>query len=157
MRVINYYMNEIIEVLISDIHKYFLNCSVFSQMYSCPNYEKKPIDVEVMRILNLEPPKLHSMINKFKDRFIKEATVFKDLTQELYRIFKSIENKGRAIDMVFADMMKEVDVRSLGSLIHWFEENRFLPNVKKVRSEWTRVLKTGEEDFEVIRKQMKQE
>ena len=34
-----------------------------------------------MRILNLEPGKHHSMIHKFKDRFLKEATVFKDLTQ----------------------------------------------------------------------------
>ena len=87
-----------------------------------------------MRLLDLDPPKLNGMINKFKDRFLKEATVFKDLTQELYRIFKSIEDKGKAIDFIFADMMKEFDVKALGSLIHWFEENRFLPNVKKVRT-----------------------
>ena len=144
MRVINYYMNEIIEVLISDIHKYFLNCSFFSQRNTSPNHQKKPVDAEIMRILNLEPCKLHNMIHKYKDRFLKEATVFKDLTQQLYRIFKSIEDKGKAIDLVFADMTKEVELRNLGSLIHWFEENRFLPNVKKVRSEWTRLLKTGE-------------
>lgn len=87
---------------------------------------------------------MNGMINKYKDRFLKEATVFKDLTQELYRIFKSIETKGKAIDFVFADMMKEFDMKSLGSLVHWFEENRFLPNVKKVRTEWTKLLKTGE-------------
>ena len=60
------------------------------------------------------------MIQKFKDRFVKEATVFKDLTQQLYRIFKSIENKGKAIDLIFADMMKEFDPKALGELIHWF-------------------------------------
>ena len=46
------------------------------------------------------------MMNKYRDRFLQEATIFKDLTQELYRIFKSIENKGKAIDYIFADMMK---------------------------------------------------
>jgi predicted DNA-binding protein len=81
MRVVNYYMNEIIEVLISDIHKYFLTCSVFSQQYNSPNQQLKPIDIEVMRLLGLDPSKLHSMIHKFKDRFNKEAEVFKDLTQ----------------------------------------------------------------------------
>ena len=144
MRVVNYYMNEILEVLISDIHKYFLNCSIFSQRYVSPNQEKKNIDLEVMKILNLDPPKMNSMIHKFKDRFLKEATAFKDLTQEYYRIFKSIEEKGKAIDYVFVDMMKELDIKSLGALIHWFEENRFLPNVKKVRTEWTKLLKSGE-------------
>jgi len=59
-----------------------------------------------MRILNLDSSKLNSMMNKYRDRFLQEATIFKDLTQELYRIFKSIENKGKAIDYIFADMMK---------------------------------------------------
>lgn len=96
-----------------------------------------------MRILNLDPQKMNGMISKFKDRFQKEATAFKDLTQQYYRIFKSIEEKGKAIDFVFVDMMKELDAKCLGSLIHWFEENRFLPNVKKVRVEWTKLLKSG--------------
>lgn len=81
MRVVNYYMNEIIEVLISDIHKYFLTSSIFSVRYVSPNQEKKPIDSEVMRLLNLDSSKLNNMINKYKDRFLQEATVFKDLTQ----------------------------------------------------------------------------
>ena len=34
-----------------------------------------------MKILNLDPLKMNSMIHKFKDRFLKEATAFKDLTQ----------------------------------------------------------------------------
>ena len=97
-----------------------------------------------MRILGLQPQKLNTMVGKFKDRFLKEATVFKDLTQELYRIFKSIENKGKAIDLVFGDMMKELEPKALGELIHWFEEYRFMPDVKKVRTEWTKLLKTGE-------------
>lgn len=119
MGVINYYMNEIIEVLISDIHKYFLNCSAFAHGLNARN-PPKAIDNEVMNILNLDVTKLNSMMSKYQDRFQKEATVFKDLTQELYRIFKSIENQGKVIELVFAEMMKELDVKALGSLIVWF-------------------------------------
>ena len=129
--------------MISDIHKYFLTGSVFSQNYISPNQKQRSIDNEVMRIMGLDPSKLNNMMGKFKDRFLKEATVFKDLTQELYRIFKSIEDKGKAIDLVFGDMMKEFDPKALGELIHWFEEYRFMPDVKKVRIEWTKLLKTG--------------
>ena len=80
MRVINYYMNEIIEVLVSDIHKYFLHSSAFAQSFSSHNPPRN-IDQEMMRILNLDLPKLNGMILKFRERFSKEATVFKDLTQ----------------------------------------------------------------------------
>lgn len=103
--VTNYYMNEIIEVIVSDVHKYFLNCSLFSQGFSSRN-PPKSIDEDVMRILNLDVSKLNSMMSKFKGRFHKESTVFKDLTQELYRIFKSIENQGKVIELVFSEMMK---------------------------------------------------
>lgn len=153
MGVTNYYMNEIIEVLVSDIHKYFLNCSAFS--HGSNSHSPKPIDVEVMRLLGLDAPKLGAMISKFKDRFQKETTVFKDLTQELYRIFKSIENQGKVIEVVFAELMKEIEVRALGSMIVWFEESKFCREVKRVRREWTEQLKKGEEEIEVIRKQTK--
>lgn len=156
MHVINYYMNEIIEVLSSDIHKYFINCSILSERYTSPNKERKGIDEEVIRILGMDTAKMQGMMARFQDRFIKEATVFKDLTQELYRTFKSIENKGKAIDIIFSDMMKEIEPRAMGELIHWFEEYRFLPDVKRVRTEWTKLLKTGEEDFEVMRKMKKE-
>ncbi len=78
--VVNYYMNEIIEVLVSDVHKYFLNCSAFSQGFSSHN-PPKSLDEDVMRILNLDVPNINAMISKFKSRFHKETTVFKDLTQ----------------------------------------------------------------------------
>jgi hypothetical protein len=106
-------MNEIIEVLISDIHKYFLTCSPFAQNYA-PNNPPKSIDLDVIRILKLDSAKLSSMVSKFKERFVKETTVFKDLTQELYRIFKSISSQGKVIELVFAEMMKEVDSKALG-------------------------------------------
>lgn len=68
--IINYYMNEIIEVLVSDIHKYFLTCSSFVQTYA-PNNPPKSIDLDVMRILRLDSTKLSSMVSKFKERFVK--------------------------------------------------------------------------------------
>ncbi len=80
MGAINYYMNEIIEVMISDIHKYFLNCSAFLQGVT-PSNPPKSIDNDVMRILRLDLTKLNALMLKFKERFTKEATVFKDLTQ----------------------------------------------------------------------------
>lgn len=42
--VMNYYMNEIIEELISDIHKYFLTNSFFNSGYS-PSIIPKSIDL----------------------------------------------------------------------------------------------------------------
>lgn len=78
--VMNYYMNEIIEDLISDIHKYFLNNSAFSLGFTASN-PPKSIDLEVMRILGLDIAKMSHLIQKYKDRFAKEATVFKNLTQ----------------------------------------------------------------------------
>ena len=85
----NYYMNEIIEELISDIHKYFLTSATFNEGYT-PYNPPKPIDVEVMKILDLDLPKMSHLVCKFRERFNKEASVFKTLTQEFYRVFKSI-------------------------------------------------------------------
>ena len=110
-----------------------------------------------MRILRLDSSKLSSMVAKFKERFVKETTVYKDLAQELYRIFKSIESQGKVREVVFAEMVKEIDPKALGELIVWFEENRFCSQVKRVRREWVDQLKAGEEVIEVIRKQNKQE
>ena len=65
MEIINYYMNEIIEVLVSDIHKYFLTCSPFAQNY-VTNNPPKSIDFDVMTILKLDLIKLGSMVSKYK-------------------------------------------------------------------------------------------
>ena len=102
---INYYMNEIIEDLVSDIHKYFLVSSTFVPNF-VPSNNPKSIDLDVMRILRLDGTKLSSIMVKFKDRFVRETTVFKDLTQELYRIFQSILSQGQVIEVVFAELMK---------------------------------------------------
>jgi hypothetical protein len=117
--VMNYYMNEIIEDLISDIHKYFLTSTGFSNGYT-PYNPPRNIDLEVMKILDLDITKMSHLIQKFKDRFTKEATVFKTLTQDLYRVFKSIENQSRVIELVFIDMIKEIDSRRIAELIIWF-------------------------------------
>jgi len=63
--IINYYMNEIIEVLVSDIHKYFLTSSSFVQK-TPPNSPPKNIDVDVMRILRLDSAKLNTMVSKYR-------------------------------------------------------------------------------------------
>jgi hypothetical protein len=73
-----------------------------------------------MKILDLDITKMSHLIQKFKDRFTKEATVFKTLTQDLYRVFKSIENQSRVIELVFIDMIKEIDSRRIAELIIWF-------------------------------------
>ena len=90
-------MNEIIEVLISDIHKYFLNSSGFISQGISPQKPLKTIDIEVMHILDLDICKVTKMMSQYRQRFTQEATVFKNLTQELYRVFKSIENQGKVI------------------------------------------------------------
>ena len=77
---INYYMNEIIQDLVSDIHKYFLVSSTFVPK-NVPNFSPKSLDLDVMGILRLDPSNLSAIVAKFKDRFTKETTVFKDLTQ----------------------------------------------------------------------------
>ena len=43
-----------------------------------------------MKILDLDLPKMSHLVCKFRERFNKEASVFKTLTQEFYRVFKSI-------------------------------------------------------------------
>lgn len=78
---INYYMNEIIEDLVSDIHKYFLVSSNIGPKNVPCSFSPKPLDLDVMRILRLDPSNLSSIVAKYKDRFTKETTVFKDLTQ----------------------------------------------------------------------------
>ena len=66
---INYYMNEIIEDLVSDIHKYFLvSSSLVSK--NGPHFSR-PLDEDVMRILRLDPINLNAIVAKFKDRFTK--------------------------------------------------------------------------------------
>ena len=75
----NYYMNEIIEDMISDIQKYFLNSSSFSQSFN--SLQLKPIDRDVMRFLDLDVSKITYIMQRYKERFHKESTVYKDLTQ----------------------------------------------------------------------------
>jgi hypothetical protein len=79
MGVINYYMNEIIESLISDIHKYFMNSSAFIRGINSLN--SKNIDQIVMKTLEIDSNKITSMLQKYRERFNKEVTVFKNLTQ----------------------------------------------------------------------------
>ena len=62
-------MNEIIEVLVSDIHKYFLNSSVFT--FNSNPRNPKAIDTDVMRLLGLDASKLSAMLFKYKERFQK--------------------------------------------------------------------------------------
>ena len=100
-------------------------------------------------------PKVTKMMQQYRQRFNQETSVFKSLTQELYRIFKSIENQGKVIELVFKDLMKDLDRKRLGQLILWFEENKFSREMKRVRTEWTSQLKSGEEEHECIRKQTK--
>jgi hypothetical protein len=68
--VMNYYMNEIIEDLISDIHKYFLTSPGFTLGYSSSN-PPRSVDLEVMNILDLDIAKMSHLIQKYKDRFFK--------------------------------------------------------------------------------------
>jgi len=65
----NYYMNEIIEDMISDIQKYFLNSSTFSQSFT--SLQLKPIDIDVMKILDLDITKINYIMSRYKDRFNK--------------------------------------------------------------------------------------
>jgi len=87
--IINYYMNEVIELLISDIQKYFIGSSIFHQGLTASNPPKN-IDLEIMKILDMDIVKRSQILQKYRERFITEASVFKSLTQEFYRIFKSI-------------------------------------------------------------------
>lgn len=68
--VINYYMNEILEVLVSDLHKYFLNSSVFNEGFTAQN-PPKPIDSDVLKILNLDSTRICYFTKKYKERFTK--------------------------------------------------------------------------------------
>ena len=62
--IMNYYMNEIIEDLISDIHKYFLTNSIFS--FGFTPFNPKSIDMEVMRILDIDTVKMTHLIQKYR-------------------------------------------------------------------------------------------
>ena len=62
-------MNEIIEDLISDIHKYFLTNSIFS--FGFTPFNPKSIDMEVMRILDIDTVKMTHLIQKYRERFTK--------------------------------------------------------------------------------------
>jgi hypothetical protein len=62
-------MNEIIEDLVSDIHKYFLVSSSFVPNNG-PSFPKV-LDQDVMHILRLETSKLSAIVAKFKHRFTK--------------------------------------------------------------------------------------
>jgi hypothetical protein len=66
--------------LISDIHKYFLTSSTFSNGFT-PQTIPRNIDLDVMKILEVDIARMAHLTQKFKDRFTKEATVFKNLTQ----------------------------------------------------------------------------
>lgn len=83
--------------------------------------------------------------------------MFKGLTQEFYRIFKSIENQGKVIELVFRDLIREFEGKKIADLIIWFRVNKYSGEVRRMRREWTQQLKTGEEKVESIRKQTKHE
>lgn len=75
---VNYYMSEIIENLLTDFQKYFINCAIANTGIFIDNYDTRSdqalgkIDVEVSNILGLnELNRKNSLVNKFKDRFKK--------------------------------------------------------------------------------------
>lgn len=46
--------------------------------------------------------------------------MFKNLTQEFYRMYKSIETQALIIEKVFNELCQEFDCRHIGKLILWF-------------------------------------
>lgn len=57
-----------------------MTSGIFRNEFTC-SILPKPIDLDVIKILNLDFTSLASLIRKYKNRFIKETSVFKTLTQ----------------------------------------------------------------------------
>lgn len=71
---VNYYMSEIIENLLTDFQKYFINCAVANMgiFMDDTKGDVNKIDLEVSTMLGLtEMKKKSTLVSKFKDRFKK--------------------------------------------------------------------------------------
>lgn len=57
-----------------------MTSGIFRSEFNC-SIIPKSIDLDVIKILNLDFTSLGSLIRKYKNRFVKETSVFKTLTQ----------------------------------------------------------------------------
>lgn len=113
---VNYYMSEIIENLITDSQKYFINCAIADMGIFCDSTDSRndltisKLDLEVANIMGLnEIKKKNTLITKFKDRFRKEATLFNSISQQLYQTFNTLINQSSILENIFSDMKKEFE------------------------------------------------
>ncbi len=93
-------MSEIIENLLTDFQKYFINCSIANTGIFADVTDSRhdvlvsKIDLEVANIMGLnELKKKNSLVSKFKDRFKKEAMLFNNICQQLYQSFSTLINQ----------------------------------------------------------------
>ena len=87
-------------------------------------------------MLNITKEKRTSLSGKFNQRLIVEANLFKDLTQEFYNIYQSIQTQARVIENIFIDIKNEFPNRQLATLMVWLEENKYRKEIKKLRNFW---------------------
>lgn len=156
----NIYFKEIIDILIGDIHKYIINCAITNKgLFGTGKWDS--LDTEAATMLNITKEKRTSLSGKFNQRLIVEANLFKDLTQEFYNIYQSIQTQARVIENIFIDIKNEFPNRQLATLMVWLEENKYRKEIKKLRNFWMDLVEgrnamdAEKERGESIRKQSK--
>lgn len=101
-------MSEIIENLLTDFQKYFINCAISNTgIFLHDKLQTNKIDLEVCLCLGLDDDKkINTIVTKFRDRFKKEALLFNTICQQLYQSFSSLINQSSILENIFHDMRK---------------------------------------------------
>ena len=77
---------------------------------------------------------------------------FKDITQNFYDAYRSVQTQAKVIQRIFDEISLEFEDDSIARLLLWLEESKFNKDVKKMRAFWFQAVEEREETMDKIRK-----
>ena len=99
----DYYVKEVIENLIGDVHKYLVSCAINnSGLFGLGEWAN--IDSDICRILSVNKPIRVTLSQKFRERMLIEFQTFKDITQGFYDAYRSVQSQAKVIERIFDEI-----------------------------------------------------
>ena len=96
----DYYMKQIIEILLADVHKYIVECVVNdSGLFGLGEWTK--MDDEICEILKVNKEARVRLSRNYKNSMIQQFDTFKTITQKFYDAYRAVQNQAKIIEKVF--------------------------------------------------------
>jgi hypothetical protein len=133
----DYYMGQIIEMFLADIHKYIVECAVNdSGLFGLGRWSK--LDDDICGILKVTKEFRVKLAQNYKSQMMEEFETFKVASQKFYDAYRGVQEQAKVIERIFENITVEFNDVSIAELILWLEENKFSKELKGIRSNWAR-------------------